>query len=111
LSYFLKSWAKYKKFKFIPLVRPNNIPWRARGWDQGDLDHVLCRRRNGLHDQPSQNKENVPPSSKHEPTRKHKKVNRCNPLIIRCKWTSEALEETMDVIENGTISLRNASRH
>jgi hypothetical protein len=26
LSYFLESWAKYKKFKFAPLVKPNNTP-------------------------------------------------------------------------------------
>jgi hypothetical protein len=31
LTYFLESWAKYKKFKFVPLVTPNNTPptcWR-----------------------------------------------------------------------------------
>jgi hypothetical protein len=55
--------------------------------------------------------ENVPPSFEHEPTRKQKKINRCNPLITKGKWTNEALEEAMDAIENGTISLRKASRH
>ncbi len=64
-----------------------------------------------MQDQPSQNKENVPPSFEHEPTRKQKKDNGCNLLIIRGKWTNEALEEAMDAIENGEISLRKASRH
>ncbi len=44
-------------------------------------------------------------------TREQRKVNRCNPLITRGKWTNEALEEAMDVIENGKISLKKASRH
>jgi hypothetical protein len=26
LSYFLESWAKYKKLKCVPLVGPNNTP-------------------------------------------------------------------------------------
>jgi hypothetical protein len=39
------------------------------------------------------------------------RVNRCNPLITRGKWTNEALEEAMDAFENGTTSLRKASRH
>ncbi len=43
--------------------------------------------------------------------RKHGRVNRCSPLITRGKWTSEALEGAMDAIENGTTSLRKASRH
>jgi len=43
--------------------------------------------------------------------RKQKKVNGCNPLIIEGKWTSEALEEAMDVIENGTTSLRKTNKH
>jgi hypothetical protein len=45
-----------------------------------------------------------------EPTRK-KKVNRCNPLITRGKWTNEALEEAMDAIENGTTSFGKASKY
>jgi hypothetical protein len=31
LSYFLESWAKYKRFKFVPLIGPNYTPpmcWR-----------------------------------------------------------------------------------
>jgi hypothetical protein len=64
-----------------------------------------------LQDQPSQNKENVPPSFQHEPTRKQKKVNRCSLLIIIGKWSNETLEEAMDAIEDGTTSLRKASRH
>jgi hypothetical protein len=31
LSYFLESWAKHKRFKCVPLIRPNNTPltcWR-----------------------------------------------------------------------------------
>ncbi len=39
LSYFLESWAKYKRFKFVFLVGPNNTPQHVGGWDQGDLDH------------------------------------------------------------------------
>jgi hypothetical protein len=31
-------------------------------------------------------------------------------LITKGKWTSEQLEEAMDVVENGTISLRKASK-
>jgi hypothetical protein len=64
-----------------------------------------------LQEEPSQDKENVPPSFGREPTRKQRRVNRCRPLIIKGKWISEALEEAIDVIENGTISLRKASRH
>jgi len=45
--------------------------------------------------------ENFPPSFQHEPIKKQISVNRCNPLIIRSKWTNEASEESMDVIENG----------
>jgi hypothetical protein len=41
--------------------------------------------------------------------KKKKKVKRCNPLITRGKWTNEQLEDAMDVVENGTISLRKAS--
>jgi hypothetical protein len=33
------------------------------------------------------------------------------PLITRGIWTNETLEEAMDAIENGTTSLRKASRH
>jgi len=40
-----------------------------------------------------------------------KRVNKCSLLIIRNKWTNETLEEAMDVIKNGTTSLRKASRH
>jgi hypothetical protein len=46
-----------------------------------------------------------------EPTRKQRKINRCNPLITRGKWRSETLEEAMDAIENGTTSLRKANKH
>jgi hypothetical protein len=67
--------------------------------------NVHHRRRNGLQEEPNQDKENVPPP------RKQRKINICSPLIIKGKWTSEALEEAMDAIENGTISLRKASRH
>jgi len=36
--------------------------------------NVFCTKRNGLQDQPSQNKENVPPSFEQEPTKKQKKL-------------------------------------
>jgi hypothetical protein len=64
-----------------------------------------------LQDHPSQDKENVPPSFRQGPIRKQKFVNRCNLLITGGKWTNEALEEVMDVIENGTTSLRKANMH
>jgi hypothetical protein len=31
-----------------------------------------------------------------------KKVNRCNPVKTRGKWTNVALEKAMEAIENGT---------
>jgi hypothetical protein len=40
-----------------------------------------------------------------------KRINKCNPLITRSKQTGEALEGAMDAIENGTTSLRKASRN
>jgi len=73
--------------------------------------NVPHRRCSVLQDQLNQDKENFPPSFRHEPIRKKIRINRCNPLIIRSKWTNEALEEAMDVIENGTTLLRKASRH
>jgi len=73
--------------------------------------NVHHRKRNGLQDQPNQDKEIVPTYFGHGPIRKQKMVNRCNPLITRCKWTNKASEEAMDAIENGTTSLRKASRH
>jgi len=38
-------------------------------------------------------------------------VNRCIIVIKKGKWTNEALEEAMYVIENGTTSLKHASKH
>jgi hypothetical protein len=73
--------------------------------------NVLSRKRSGLQEEPSQDKENVPPSCGQEPARKYKRVNKCSPLISRGKWTNEALKEAMDAIENGTTSLRKASKH
>jgi hypothetical protein len=60
----------------------------------------------------TQDKENVPPSFAQKPTRKQIRFNICNIVNkTRGKWTNEALEEAMDVIEGGIISLRKASRH
>jgi hypothetical protein len=42
---------------------------------------------------------------------KHRRINRCNPLIIRGKWTNETLEEAIDVVENGITSLKKVKRH
>jgi len=42
--------------------------------------------------------------------KKQKKVNRCNPLFTKGKWTNEQLEEAMDAVENGTIFLKRANR-
>jgi hypothetical protein len=64
-----------------------------------------------LQEEPSQGKENVPPSLGQKPTKKQKKTNRCNPLITRGKPTYEALEKAMDEIENGRTSLRKVNRH
>ncbi len=64
-----------------------------------------------MQEEPSQNKENFPPSLGHESVKKQIIVNRCNSLITRSKWTGEGLEEAMDAIENGTTSLRKANRH
>ncbi len=73
--------------------------------------NVPCRRRSGLQEETNQAKDNVPSSFGQEPSRKQRRVNRCSPLIIKGKWISEALEEAMDAIENGTISLKKANRH
>ncbi len=75
------------------------------------LLNVPHRRQSGLEDHPSQDKENVQSSSRQKPIRIFFKNNRCNPVNTRGKWTNEALEEAMYVIENGTTSLRKASRH
>jgi hypothetical protein len=76
------------------------------------LLNVLCRRRNGLDDQPDHEKENVSPSStSQEPTTKQRKVNKSNPVSTRSKWGIHTLKEAMDGVERGTTSLRNASRH
>ncbi len=52
-----------------------------------------------------------PPSFKEEPIRNFLKVNRCNLMNTKDKWTNEALEEAIDAVENGTTSLRKASKH
>jgi hypothetical protein len=53
------------------------------------LLNVLCKRQNGLDDEPNQEKVNVPPSSKsQEPTTKQQKVNKSNPTNIRGKWSN-----------------------
>jgi hypothetical protein len=70
--------------------------------------NVPYRKQTGLQDQPSQNQENVPPSYGQELAKKQRKVNRCNFLITRGKWTNEQLKEVMDAMDNGTISLRRA---
>jgi hypothetical protein len=40
-----------------------------------------------------------------------KKVNRCNLVNTRGKWTNVAFEEAMDVIENGITSLGKVMKH
>jgi len=72
--------------------------------------NVFYRRQNGLHEL-SQDKENVPPSCGQKLARKQRRINKCDFLITRGKWTNEALEEAMDAIENGTTSLKKVSRH
>ncbi len=57
-------------------------------------------------------KKNVSPSFAQNPTRKQRKLNRCNIVDkIKSKWINEALEEAMDTIKGGIISLRKASKH
>jgi hypothetical protein len=36
---FLKSWSKYKRFRFIPLVNLNQTPQLVIGWGLGALHH------------------------------------------------------------------------
>jgi len=68
------------------------------------LLNVLCRRRNGLDDQPDHEKENVSPSSRsQEPTTKQQKVNKSNRISIRGKWSIHTLKEAMDAVERKTI--------
>jgi hypothetical protein len=38
-------------------------------------------------------------------------INKSNPINTRSKWSTQALEKAMDVIERGTTSLRKANRH
>jgi hypothetical protein len=53
------------------------------------LSNVLCRKRNGLDDQPTHEKENVSPSYKsQEPTTKQREVNKSNPISTRGNGTS-----------------------
>ncbi len=66
--------------------------------------NVLHKKRNGLK-QPSQDKENVPPLGI-KPKRKQCMINRCITFIRKGKWTNEALEKVMYVIENGPTSLK-----
>jgi hypothetical protein len=76
------------------------------------LLNVPHRRQSGLDDQPNQNKENVPPFfGSQKLAKKQRRVNRSNPISTRGKWSNQALEEAMDAIERGTISLRKASKH
>jgi len=74
--------------------------------------NVPCRRQSGLDDQPSQDKENVLPSfGSQELTSKQQRVNKSNPFNNRGKWSTQTLEEAMDVVEKGITSLRKASKH
>ncbi len=73
--------------------------------------NVPSRKQSGLQKELSQTKENVPSSYGQELARKQKRINRCDPLITRGKWSNKAFEEAMDVIENGTTSLRKVNKH
>jgi len=42
---------------------------------------------------------------------KQRKLNRSNPINVRGKWSTQALEEAMDAIEKGITSLRMTNRH
>ncbi len=65
--------------------------------------NVPHRRQSGLKDQPSQDKENVPPSFGHEQIRKQKRIDRGNNVNTKGKWTNETLEEVVDAIEMGQL--------
>jgi hypothetical protein len=73
---------------------------------------VPRKRRNGLDDQPNLDKENVPSSfGSPKSATKQQKVNKSNLLDTRGKRSNQALEEAMDAVERGRISLRKANRH
>jgi hypothetical protein len=62
------------------------------------LLNVLCKRQNGLDDEPNQEKVNVPPSSKsQEPTTKQQKKS--NFIITRGEWSTHAMAEAKDAVE------------
>jgi hypothetical protein len=85
--------------------------------------NVACKRQSNLQEQPiedpfpqqslnlpMQDKKNVPPLEL-EPTKKQSNINIFTPISTRGKWTNQALEEAMDVVESRTSSLRKANRH
>jgi hypothetical protein len=85
--------------------------------------NVSCKRQSNLQKQsiedpfpqqslnlPMQDKKNVPPLGL-KPTKKKSKINIFTPISIREKWTNQALEEAMDVVESRTSSLRKANRY
>jgi hypothetical protein len=55
------------------------------------------------------NKENVPPIFNAQVPNSNQHLNGILVIKKRSMWTYQTLEEAMDIIENGTCSLRSAS--
>jgi hypothetical protein len=55
-------------------------------------------------------KENVPPQPISKPNYKGPRVNRVATTNKKGKWTNQALEEAMDVVEKSTCLLRATSK-
>jgi len=69
---------------------------------------VPCRRQGNLQDQQTTNKENIPPTIVAQ-VKKLARVNKVLSLTQQGRWTSNALEAAMDVVER-QLSLRKASK-
>jgi hypothetical protein len=88
---------------------PKLLEAKARGILNIMMLIMLCRRWIGIEHQLAQNKTNVLLHGS-KPSKEEHKVNICNTINERGQWTNEALEETMDVIQRGTTSLKKASK-
>ncbi len=70
------------------------------------------KRRSNVLQQPTLDKENIPPqiaiaSTIQKPTRMRRGLD----AYLRGKWTHQQLEEAMDVMEGGLTSMKKASKH
>ncbi len=107
------------KFEYIPLVGPDQTrpPRPPNLLEVGTKRQVIsttmsilpCKRWNNLQDQQTTNNENLPPiilTQVEKPTT----VNKVCSLTQWGRWTSDALEVVMDVVERGQLSLRKANK-